>query len=99
MSTLSRKIGLQFLILLSLSFLSINFIIAGLCEVHSSYLPNECKVHDKIVFFTSDQNVLKNSLVRPSFPGDLSLGILFKASNSYFSVMHLSCSRDCSADN
>ena len=52
-----------------------------------------------MVFFTSDQNVSKNSLVRPSFPGDLSLGIIFKTSNSSFSMISFSHSRDCSVDN
>ena len=47
-------------------------------------LYQKCKIHDKNDFFTSDQNVSKNSLVRPSFSGDLSLGILFKALNSFF---------------
>ena len=56
-------------------------------------------MQDKNVFFISDQNVSKNSLVRPSFPGDLSLGILFKASNSSFSEIFFSHSRDCSVDN
>ena len=67
-TTLRRRIGLQFWInLLTLSFFSINLKIACLCEVQSSSLPKECKTHDKnVVFFTSDQNVLKNSLVRQS---------------------------------
>ena len=51
------------------------------------------------MFFTSDQNVSKISLVRPSFSEDLLLGILFKASNSSFSVISFSHSRDCLADN
>ena len=62
-------------------------------------LYQKCKTHDKNVFFTSDQNVSKYSLVRPSFPGDLSLGILFEDSNSSFSVIHFSHSRDSSVDN
>ena len=81
-------------------FFVIDLIIACLSEVQSSFLPKECKTQDKNgVFFTSDQNVSKNSLVRPSFPCDLSLGIPFKASNSSFSVIHFSHFRDCSVDN
>ena len=99
-STFSREIGLQFWInLLSLSSFFINLIIACLYKVQSSPSSKECDIEDKNVFFTSEQNVLKNSLVRPSFPGDLSLGILFNASNSSFSVISYSHSRDCSVDN
>ena len=74
-------------------------IIPCLCEVQSSPFSKECETQDKNVFFTSDQNVSKISLVRPSFSEDLLLGILFKASNSSFSVISFSHSRDCLADN
>ena len=73
---------------------------------HKSSLPKVCITHDKNVFFTLDQKISKNYLARLSFPGeglpfpgDLSLGIIFKASNSFFSVIHFSHSRDCSLEN
>ena len=44
-------------------------------------------MHDKNGFFTSDQNISQNSLLRPSFPGDLSLDIIFKAPISSLSVI------------
>ena len=98
-STFSREIGFQFWInLLSLSFFSINLIVACLCELQSSPLSKECETQDENVYFTSDQSVSKNSSVRPSFPGDLLLGILFKASNSSFSVISFLHSTDCSVD-
>ena len=68
--------------------------IACLCKAQSSYLPKECKIHDKNATFPSDQSISKNSLAGPTFPGGLSLGILFKASNNSFSVIHFSHSRD-----
>ena len=80
-------------------FFLINLIIACLCEVQSSPLSKECETQDNFFFFTLDQNVSKNSLVRPSLRGDLSLDMLFKASNSYFSVIFFSHSRDYSVDN
>ena len=62
-------------------------------------LYQKSEIHNEKYFVTSDQSVSKNSLVRPSFPRDFSLGILFKASNSSFSVIHFSHSRDCLVDN
>ena len=51
-SKFSREIGLQFRInLLSLSFFSINLIVACLFEVQCSPLSKECETQDKNVFF------------------------------------------------
>ena len=63
---------------------SIDFLIVCVCEIQSSLLPKEWKQHVKNGVFTSDQNVSKNALTRLPFPGDVSLGILFKASNIFF---------------
>ena len=79
-STLSKDIGFQFFKkLLSLSFFSVSFIAACFWEVISSFYRNAILNDRRRGTLTWSQKASWNSLVRPSFQGDLLISILFNS--------------------
>ena len=70
---------------LSLSFFSVNFMIACPCKVLNSFLRFAVRNEFIKISFISPQKVTKNSFVSPSFLGDLSFCTLIKDMYNSFS--------------
>ena len=81
------EMGCQFLInLLSLPFSSMKLMIACLYETLNSFSIPAVRIELIYITLISSQKDRKNYFVSPSFPGDLLLGIFFRASYSSLSV-------------